>query len=181
MVAAVQNGADAVYMGFGGLNARRSARNFTDEEFRAAVAYCHPALLQRECHQRLMAERSDEPGGIARGLHLPDCLPGESQHENKERGLSTEKSLKIKEKTTGVWQNQIKALPLHPLIRVISIIQIIHIKKSTLKWQLKSDCRETDVKAMRSIQLLLQMQEHHVMVDLLKKLVLTTLIPILPQ
>lgn len=34
MVAAVQNGADAVYMGFGGLNARRSARNFTDEEFR---------------------------------------------------------------------------------------------------------------------------------------------------
>ena len=41
MMAAVQNGADAVYMGFGGLNARRSARNFTDEEFRAAVAYCH--------------------------------------------------------------------------------------------------------------------------------------------
>ena len=40
MMAAVQNGADAVYMGFGGLNARRSARNFTDEEFRAAVAYC---------------------------------------------------------------------------------------------------------------------------------------------
>lgn len=45
----------------------------------------------------------------------------------------------------------------------------------------KSDCRETDAKVMRSIQLLLQMQEHHVMVDLLKKLVLTTLIPILPQ
>lgn len=41
MVAAVQNGADAVYMGFGGLNARRSARNFTDKEFREAVAYCH--------------------------------------------------------------------------------------------------------------------------------------------
>ena len=41
MTAAVQNGADAVYMGFGGLNARRSARNFTDEEFREAVAYCH--------------------------------------------------------------------------------------------------------------------------------------------
>ena len=41
MVAAVQNGADAVYMGFGGLNARRSARNFTDEEFREAVADCH--------------------------------------------------------------------------------------------------------------------------------------------
>ena len=34
---------------------------------------------------------------------------------------------------------------------------------------------------MRSIQLLLQMQEHHVMVDLLKKLVLTIRTPILPS
>ena len=41
LVAAVQNGADAVYMGFGGFNARRSARNFSDEEFLAAVRYCH--------------------------------------------------------------------------------------------------------------------------------------------
>ena len=41
LVAAVQNGADAVYMGFGAFNARRSARNFSDEEFRAAVSYCH--------------------------------------------------------------------------------------------------------------------------------------------
>ena len=32
LVAAVQNGADAVYMGFGSFNARRSARNFSDEE-----------------------------------------------------------------------------------------------------------------------------------------------------
>ena len=41
LVAAVQNGADAVYMGFGAFNARRNARNFSDEEFRAAVDYCH--------------------------------------------------------------------------------------------------------------------------------------------
>ena len=41
LVAAVQSGADAVYMGFGAFNARRSARNFSDEDFRAAVAYCH--------------------------------------------------------------------------------------------------------------------------------------------
>ena len=41
LVAAVQSGADAVYMGFGAFNARRSARNFSDEEFRAAVSYCH--------------------------------------------------------------------------------------------------------------------------------------------
>ena len=39
--AAVQSGADAVYMGFGTFNARRNAKNFTDEEFADAVAYCH--------------------------------------------------------------------------------------------------------------------------------------------
>ena len=32
---------DAVYMGFGAFNARRNAKNFTDEEFADAVAYCH--------------------------------------------------------------------------------------------------------------------------------------------
>ena len=41
LVAAVQSGADAVYMGFGAFNARRGARNFTDEEFASAVQYCH--------------------------------------------------------------------------------------------------------------------------------------------
>ena len=41
LVAAVQSGADAVYMGFGAYNARRSAKNFTEEEFSQAVRYCH--------------------------------------------------------------------------------------------------------------------------------------------
>lgn len=40
VVAAVQNGADAIYMGFGGFNARRGAKNFTDEEFETSVRYC---------------------------------------------------------------------------------------------------------------------------------------------
>jgi len=40
VVAAVQSGADAIYMGFGAHNARRSAKNFTDEEFDSAVRYC---------------------------------------------------------------------------------------------------------------------------------------------
>ena len=41
LIAAVQNGADAVYMGFGDFNARRNARNFSAEDFAAAVRYCH--------------------------------------------------------------------------------------------------------------------------------------------
>ncbi|MCR1910303.1 U32 family peptidase [Flavonifractor plautii] len=41
VAAAVQNGADAVYLGYGDFNARRNAKNFSEEEFAAAVSYCH--------------------------------------------------------------------------------------------------------------------------------------------
>ena len=41
MVAAVQNGANAIYMGVGEFNARRGAKNFSEEEYAAAVSYCH--------------------------------------------------------------------------------------------------------------------------------------------
>ena len=40
VIAAVQSGADAVYMGFGDFNARRGAANFSQEEFTKAVRYC---------------------------------------------------------------------------------------------------------------------------------------------
>lgn len=41
VTAAVQNGADAVYFGYGDFNARRNAKNFSEEEAAAAVSYCH--------------------------------------------------------------------------------------------------------------------------------------------
>ena len=41
VTAAVQNGADAIYLGYGDFNARRNAKNFTREELAAAVSYCH--------------------------------------------------------------------------------------------------------------------------------------------
>lgn len=40
VIAAVQNGADAIYLGLGEHNARRGAKNFTAEEFEKAVRYC---------------------------------------------------------------------------------------------------------------------------------------------
>ena len=40
VIAAVQNGADAVYLGLGDFNARRGAKNFTEEEFEKAMRYC---------------------------------------------------------------------------------------------------------------------------------------------
>ena len=39
--AAVQNGTDAIYLGWGDFNARRNAKNFSDEEFAEALNYCH--------------------------------------------------------------------------------------------------------------------------------------------
>ena len=41
VTAAVQNGAGAVYFGYGDFNARRNAKNFSPEEAAAAVSYCH--------------------------------------------------------------------------------------------------------------------------------------------
>jgi len=41
VIAAVQNGADAVYLGLSGFNARRGAANFNETEFVKAVRYCH--------------------------------------------------------------------------------------------------------------------------------------------
>ena len=41
MTAAVQNGADAVYMGGGAYNARRSAGNFDERSMIRALDYCH--------------------------------------------------------------------------------------------------------------------------------------------
>ncbi len=40
IIAAVQNGADAVYVGLGDFNARRNAKNFTLEDFKKAAEYC---------------------------------------------------------------------------------------------------------------------------------------------
>ena len=41
LIAAVRAGADAVYLGAGGFNARAGAENFGEGALREAVAYCH--------------------------------------------------------------------------------------------------------------------------------------------
>ena len=40
VVAAVQNGADAIYLGLGDLGARKGAKNLTPDEFAEAAEYC---------------------------------------------------------------------------------------------------------------------------------------------
>ena len=41
LVAAVRSGADAVYLGASDFNARRNAQNFSEEELKQAIEYCH--------------------------------------------------------------------------------------------------------------------------------------------
>ena len=48
LIAAVQNGADAVYMGGGNFNARRNAKNFSEDELFEAIDYCH--INKRKCY-----------------------------------------------------------------------------------------------------------------------------------
>ena len=72
LLAAVEGGADAVYVGGKSFGARAFAKNFTDEELRLAVIYCHrhraiiplipmlrPSIRQILClrHTTLMVNR----------------------------------------------------------------------------------------------------------------------------
>lgn len=60
LVAAVRAGADAVYLGAGGLNARRNAENFSDvADLREAVAYCHAAGVDVHLTSNILV-RDDE-------------------------------------------------------------------------------------------------------------------------
>ena len=72
VIAAVQNGADAVYLGLGDFNARRGAKNFTEEEFEKAVRYCRI----RGCRSTSRSTRSwttarRKPPSLRRGWPPP--------------------------------------------------------------------------------------------------------------
>ena len=75
LIAAVQNGADAVYLGVDAFNARRGARNFTMEELPRAVAYCHlrgvkvyltlnTLVTDRELHALAATARGANDAGV---------------------------------------------------------------------------------------------------------------------
>ena len=109
LTAAVRAGADAVYLGAGGLNARRHAENFAEESgLREAVAYCHAAgvdvhltanILVRddEWHEaEQLAETACRLGidavivqdvGLARYLHA--LAPDLTMHASTQMSLHT--------------------------------------------------------------------------------------------
>ncbi|MDO4174363.1 MAG: DUF3656 domain-containing protein [Eubacteriales bacterium] len=63
--AAVQNGADAVYLGFGAFNARRGAKNFSADEMREALAYCRVRGVKTHATVNTLASDREVPTLLA--------------------------------------------------------------------------------------------------------------------
>jgi len=63
--AAVQNGANAVYLGCGQFNARQSAKNFTPEALTEAVKYCHIRGVQVHLTLNTLVSDKEMPEAIA--------------------------------------------------------------------------------------------------------------------
>lgn len=67
--AAVCAGANAVYLGYGSFNARRNAKNFTEEELAAAVSYCHLRGVKLYLTLNTLANDRELPEAAALAAH----------------------------------------------------------------------------------------------------------------
>ena len=67
LIAAVQNGADAVYLGMGDFNARHSAGNFSAGQLAEAVRYCHARGVRVHVTLNTMI-RGDELSALRRAI-----------------------------------------------------------------------------------------------------------------
>ena len=75
LIAAVRSGADAVYLGAGGLNARRSAENFgSPDSLREAVAYCHASGVDVHLTANILVR--DDEWSAAEELIAQACALG---------------------------------------------------------------------------------------------------------
>lgn len=67
--AAVCAGANAVYLGYGSFNARRNAKNFTEDELAAAVSYCHLRGVKLYLTLNTLAGDRELPAAAALAAH----------------------------------------------------------------------------------------------------------------
>ena len=75
LIAAVRSGADAVYLGAGGLNARRNAENFSGtDRLREAVEYCHACGVEVHLTANILVR--DDEWSSARELIEEACSLG---------------------------------------------------------------------------------------------------------
>ena len=75
--AAVQNGANAVYLGCGQFNARQSAKNFTPQSLAEAVKYCHVRGVAVHLTLNTLVSDKEAPDVITliRQMGLSTALP----------------------------------------------------------------------------------------------------------
>ncbi len=71
--AAVQNGANAVYLGCGQFNARQSAKNFTPQALNEAVKYCHIRGVQVHLTLNTLVSDKETPEATALIRHAALC------------------------------------------------------------------------------------------------------------
>lgn len=73
LVAAVQSGADAIFLGFGDFNARRNAKNFSAEEFAEAIRYCHLRGVKVYLTMNTCLTDRELPGAAETARHAARC------------------------------------------------------------------------------------------------------------
>lgn len=73
VTAAVQSGADAVYLGFGDYNARRNAKNFTREQLVETVEYCHVRGVKVYLTLNTLLSDAELPGAAGEAAFASDA------------------------------------------------------------------------------------------------------------
>ncbi|MBR0365204.1 MAG: U32 family peptidase, partial [Clostridia bacterium] len=73
LVAAVQSGADAVYLGAAEFSARAGASNFSYDELRAAVSYCHVYGVKVHCALNTLIKENEIEPAVAAAKRIYDC------------------------------------------------------------------------------------------------------------
>ncbi|MGN0162908.1 MAG: DUF3656 domain-containing protein [Candidatus Ornithomonoglobus sp.] len=71
--AAVQSGADAVYLGAGSFSARAGADNFDCDELKSAVEYCHAYNVKVHCALNTLIKESELPAAIETAKSINRC------------------------------------------------------------------------------------------------------------
>ena len=73
LMAAVQSGADAVYLGAAEFSARAGASNFSYDELRAAVRYCHIYGVKVHCALNTLIKENEIGSAVAAAVNMYDC------------------------------------------------------------------------------------------------------------
>ena len=119
--AAVQNGANAVYLGYDRFNARMGAQNFSADELQEAIVYCHVRGVQVHLtlntlvSDREMA-RAAEAGG-ADALSMINTITGMKIDINR-------KTFALANKTGGVSGPIVKPIAVRMVYQVAQAVQI---------------------------------------------------------